>query len=83
MKSRKRIPTRLLAVDGCIRSLRLALTLPSTVTETLNLEFKAGFMGRDPSEIDFTKLLSIHGRIRGRRPTLQPIPPWVYSTWAT
>lgn len=32
----------------------LAWTLPSTVTEALNLDFAAGFIGRDASEIDLT-----------------------------
>ncbi len=32
----------------------LAWTLPSTVTDALNSEFAAAFVGRDPSAIDFT-----------------------------
>lgn len=32
----------------------LAWTLPRSIAEALNAEFGAGFIGRDPSEIDFT-----------------------------
>jgi len=32
----------------------LAWTLPTTVTEVLNVEFGTGFVGREPSEIDLT-----------------------------
>ncbi len=58
----------------------LAWTLPSTVAEALNVEFGAGFIGRDPSEIDFTihvdrtlqhRAINCHATQSGDNPVLR------------